>query len=527
MFRNIELGSYNPVFRAISVNTEEIKKYNPRMQHFIQELVWRHETTHWEQLNSSTAGHLMTSSYLFRRYTVRNALLHIKRDDKNFPICKPFYPYIENTLKGNLYPHLDIAMRGFLNDITSLETLWKYFNNEYSINELLRNWVGINQGLFSFYDLYIERVRPFIEESEDVFKLIENNKQFWNALKNFEVPLDVDAILFPSFTELVECGAQLAEYKFYLGYKRLIEANGMPFVFNGDWLINSYVEKVAGIFGQVFNIPTFNEELYDVISKIIFISLNPPVIPHFKSCWTDFVYLEDIHPGMRYYQICLALGLFYDKNINLLLKDESWDIKSQQKIGMPTSNQLAIEVNTIFKKVKNRMDAKFEQMLNTDKPIGVIDSELLLYNFLVASELRGKYQNYFINSSPYSLNPELFQDAIEINKKFRCPVLFNNEISKFQINLGGIKGYSINLLTGENQVTVDTTGTAFPFTEDVAINCIREGIHFELDNQLLYGEGGFHFDFLKEIDAEDSLLQEMLSDYERANNIQLKKIVFN
>ena len=60
-YLDLIFGTYETQLRAITVNNENIKKFEKRNPETLRSIVYIHEYFHWLQLNSSSIGHLISS----------------------------------------------------------------------------------------------------------------------------------------------------------------------------------------------------------------------------------------------------------------------------------------------------------------------------------------------------------------------------------------------------------------------------------------------------------------------------------
>lgn len=518
LYRNLELGYYHPVWRSITINDDVIRENydNPEL---FSSLVTIHENVHWHQMMASTCGHYLTMLHMHRRLTVRNFLIGFKMYNPDVQIELPLLDWAASYSSQCDDERTRNIIQIFTNDLASYDLCLRFFHNEITENELKSEWASVNQALFSSYDIYIERTRELLESKFDVSKIIQVNRAFWDNDNHNKVFIDPSGKIILSFTDIIECSARLVEYTHFKNVCRIYQI--APNVKIEELFLDEYYQKAMGLLQRELRFTVITDEIRELLALLLFISINPPIIPHFLSCWQDHISATDIHPGLRYMQLCLALSLKY-QSVDEVLAEKDLEGEMCNFLGWPTSAQLGNEIQKLFGEIHERV----LKITAGDKIMAdakLYDVELWLSDFCGSSNLRKNYRDYFVNAGNFLTGEKNLETAEKIDRELHCPVIYNSKINKYQINIGGVTVNYVN----QSSETEDAYSNSKPLTDklqQLAINQIKDGLHYELDDQILYSD---KLDILSlpEIDAQNDLINSLVRLYMISNEGHLDHLL--
>jgi hypothetical protein len=517
---NIQMGDYDSVWKCVSINEGNLKTVATSDLRLFASLVTVHEMAHWHQLSGTTLGHFLSFLSYNRRYTVQNFLRGIRERCPPMSVTKPLFPWatrMEPIIQDKEFRSLAKAFR---NDITASKLAFQYLNAEIPVSRQRDSWHDINQALFSTYDMYIESTRQdFSIDEPEIF--VRMNREFWDKEMNYHIPVLSDNQLFPGFRDLAECGARLSELKYYILAKKAFSSIGRDFILDDSYLLQKKYFVPLHYLRMFFAVDELSLPVIDILSLLIFVALNPPVVPHFSYCYKDSISVKDIHPGSRFIKACQAIQNLYG-TLEKAHQSRPRTVVGEicEMMAWPAPDALSEDLAVVFADLFERNKHFFEETGFFENQ-ALTDMGLWLLYFNRASELRARYPDFFINSANYYVDPKLLAINRDIHSKLHCPITYNCMEKKYKIQVGGIRLDAYGTEKKEDEFILQDTKEKTDRLQQVAINFLKDGVFSYLDEQLLYKDGPFDLSVFESIDAPNSLVRDLLHLYEQTTGIPL------
>lgn len=513
---SIQLGTYNPIWKAITVFHENIADVEKRNPNILRHLVTFHENYHWLQLNTTSLGHVISLFPFFYKNVV-STYYDFNKSDRNFSVIKPLMPQAcaGNSTADNILVH----------DIRAIDIVNKFLGEAVNLEEWLTQGNEINQGLFGIYDMYLmysKHILVNLYGRNKYQEFVETNRKFWDRQENYGCTFYKKDIPLLGFRDLVECAARIVEIKYYRNIVENYSSIEVDARIDDEYLYNNqqYFEPLKYI-QEIFahDCTTKNmDSIFQFLLLAIHVSINPPVVPFFEFAWRPTVSINDIHPGIRFIRLCIKVREIYGSCVKA-----SKDIKLYSNICAAMSWP---DDKLLFSSLQNTYSEFLSKIGERDDGRSMIPNSLLyefdfyLYKYCKYNSIKAKNTEYFIDPVKFISSKEKLPIAIEVDTNIHCPVLFDTEVNKFRVNVSGFNFEFLNE-KGEIVETISTMKEMSDAIQQEFLNLIILGIFYKLDNQLLYDNGAFDLSIFNQIDAPHSLKEEILAIYNNARGLKL------
>ena len=511
------LGTYSPVWKAITIYHENISNMEKNNAHILTHLVTAHEHYHWLQLAATSLGHIISLAPLFHKNIV-SMYCSIAMDDALMS-KKPLMP--------KAMASTSTADTSLVVDTNAVRTAIAFLEEDISREEWLQRGSQINNALFGMYDIYLQNSQHILENlhGRDRYQeLVRENRMFWDRQENFSFMfLNRPSLL--GFRNLVECAARIFEIRYYRDMVTKHALMNIDATIEDDYLYHNPqyfrpLDSIQELFPHDYA-PEKMDDIFQFLLTAIHISINPPVVPFFNLAWQPSVSINDIHPGVRFLRICLKVQELYGSCVEASKDPELYSIICAA-MCWPDDKSLFSSIETAYRQF-------VERIAEHDDGKSFISNNLLyefdyyLYKYYRYNATKAQHTEYFIDAAKFLASEDNMAVAMEVDNSIHCPVIFDEASSQFRVNVSRLN-FDVMNEAGEIMKTFSSAKEFSDAVQQESVNILVTGIFYNLDKQLLYDNGGFNLDILNQIDAPQTLKEDIVQMYnkERHLNLSLK-----
>jgi len=509
-------GEYDPFWRAIKINDSVIKDFEAKNPELLSSLVYVHENFHWLQLSSSTIGHIISLIPFFYSKTIINAI------QSTYIMNNPIE--IKNPLMEQFSDSHSFEKTMINRDCMFLNLFLDFMLNTNNKEQIMKHGADYNNALFSVFDIYLQNTKERIislHGKKYYDDLVKANREFWDKKENYGFLFIAPNIDLLGFKDLIECSARIIEIKYYEDTKNKYKLLN----------IDKYLEKEIYLFNSQYFQPlsyikllfTDNniDNIFDFLLICIHISINPTISPAYTNMYIVNNSLADIHPGMRFIKI---LGFVKNKYQTIKMALASNDLYNEIINGLKWKNDIDNfkDFKTIYGGLFSQFELseeKGELVSNIFKGEKVYDIDYLMFKFYKFSKIKSEYHNFFIDMSLYLTDPDLIQKYIEIDKKVHCPIIFDEKVKKFRVNISGMT-FSSPDENGKLSIVINLKKDANELIQTEYLNYIITNLFYELDKQLLYSNNKIDLSIVDKFDIGDDIKKTILELYKERRKIK-------
>lgn len=448
----------------------------------------------------------------FQKKIVQFLIESPKLFNRSIKVTKPL---LKNTDSSKI--ELDAA----LNDLKSIDMMINYLFETNDVESFKENGAHHNQALFSIHDLYLSYSKQIIEMffDENYYQeMVKKNRCFWDMKKNYHYYLYDNNLPILGFKDLIECSARIVEIKHYNNLIKKYESINLDKQINDSYFYDkNYFRPLEYI--KLFFDDTDKDIINNFLLIAIHVSINPSIAPFFNSTWDETNSISDIHPGIRLLRICIYIKTKYTTLENALSNSDLYNDIIEAH-NWKTDSQLFNDFQSHYQDLFNRVKIYDDHQKSIDIN-KIYDIEYIMYKYFLHADIKRKYNQYFIDPTNFFDNFEKFDIIKEIDSIVHCPVFFNTEINKYQVNASGIEFTMVD--DDGNFEQYDTTKKdQTEYLSQEFLNVIITGLFYNLDSQLLHSNDiFFDLSILDLFDISDEIKKELIGIYENERKIKI------
>jgi hypothetical protein len=231
--------------------------------------------------------------------------------------------------------------------------------------------------------------------------------------------------------------------------------------------------------------------------------------------------LSNIHPGMRFIRILELIRNKYKTIHNAMNTNDLYNIIIHS-LKWKSDYDNFLDFHNIYGSFFSQLELMEEKKIvsNIINDEMIYDIDYLMFKYYKFSKVKSECNNFFVDYSSYITEPELIPKFIEIEKRVHCPVMFNETIQKYQLNVSGMSFYSLEE-TGKQSLEIDLKKDK----DDVIIqaeffNYILINIFYDLDKQLLYSNKKIDLSIVDKFDIDEDTKKMIINIYKEKRKIK-------
>jgi len=232
--------------------------------------------------------------------------------------------------------------------------------------------------------------------------------------------------------------------------------------------------------------------------------------------------LQDIHPGMRFIKILEIVRKKY-QTIEIALNSSNLYNEILRELKWKSDLDSFLDFEIIYGKLFSKLEIieesgkKIDNIVDGEK---IYDIDFLIFEFYKFSKIKSKHSGFFMDMSSYLSDAELIQTYAEIDKKIHCPIIFNESLKKYQLNISGMTFSSPNE-NGRLSIVINLKKDKDDESLQVEfLNYILIPIYYELDKQLLYSDDKLDFSLVDIFDIDDGTKKFIIELYKERRKMK-------